>query len=75
MLKQLSFKHREEQEPPEEEEEVNSYSSEEDSDAIEQCRLMVLQQMIGEPMSPPKSQAQETKKEAESTDVVRSLNF
>ena len=43
-------KHREEQEPPEEE--VTSYSSEE-----EQCCLTVLHQLIGEPRSPPKSQA------------------
>ena len=51
-------KHHEEQEPPEEEE-VISYSSDEEADAIEQCHLMVLQQMFGDPMSPQKSQALE----------------
>ena len=49
-------KHCEEQKPPEEEE-VTSYSSEEDSDAKEECRLTLLHQITGDPRSPPKSQA------------------
>ena len=79
-------KHREEQKPPDEEEFLvlqNSYSSEEElSDAEEQ-----LQRLLGEPMSPPNSQAlamplpprkkeenQETPRD-ESTDVVKYLKF
>ena len=50
-------KHCEEQEPPDEKEEVTSYSSEEDYDAKEECRLTLLHQLTGDPRSPPKSQA------------------
>ena len=79
----IFHKHLEEQEPPEEEE-VISYSSEEElSDAEEE-----LQQLLGEPKTPPKSQAlamppplckeegnQETYEDAESTTAVRNLDI
>ena len=72
---------------PDKEEEVTSYSSEEDSDAKEECRLTLLHQITGDPRSPPKSQAlamppppckevvnQETKRD-ESTAVARNLDL
>ena len=73
--------------PPDEEEEVTSYSSEEDSDAKEECRLTLLHQIMGDPRSPSKSQAlampppprkklvnQEMKRD-ESTAVARNLDL